>query len=89
MPDLITLPWRQSRGSGRDVYAQRGPVPSDSDPAVGTLATAEVAEEVVEAHNAALAARKARERAARSGVTRMTGLTGVQIGDGGTQNNVF
>jgi hypothetical protein len=39
--------------------------------------------------DAALAARRLEDRARRSGVTRMTGLTGVQIGDGGTQNNVF
>lgn len=89
MTDLSAVPWRQGRGDGRDVYAQPGPNPANDDPAVGILATAELAGEVVGAHNAALAARKAEKRAARSGVTRMTGLTGVQIGDGNTQNNAF
>ena len=50
---------------------------------------AEAADEAANSHNAALAARRLEDRARRSGVTRMTGLTGVQIGDGGTQNNVF
>jgi len=90
MTDLTSLPWRQGRGAGaRDVYAQPGPEPYNDDPPVGILATAELAEEVVREHNASLAARKAQERAARSGVSRMTGLTGVQIGDGGTQTNIF
>jgi len=89
MPDLITLPWRQGRHQGRHIYAQLGPEPSGSDPVVGTLDTAELAEEACTSHNAALALRMASARAARHGVTRMTGLTGVQIGDGGSQTNIF
>jgi len=57
--DLSALPWRQGRGDGdRAVYAQPGPEPSNDDPSVGILDTAELAEEVVGEHNAALAARK-------------------------------
>lgn len=84
MTDLSTLPWRQSRTSTRDVYAQRGPEPSGSDLPVGTLATAELAEEVVAAHNEALARRKAAARGVHG-----SGWTGVQIGDGGSQTNIF
>lgn len=62
MPDLITLPWRQGRHQGRHVYAQLGPSPSDDDPVVGTLDTAELAGEACESHNAALAARRASAR---------------------------
>jgi hypothetical protein len=62
MTDLTSLPWRQGRRVGRHLYAQLGPVPSDDDPVIGTLDTAELAAEACESHNAALAARKAQER---------------------------
>jgi hypothetical protein len=56
---------------------------------IGAMTTLALAVEAVNSHNAVLAAAEAEKRAARSGVRRMTGLTGVQIGDGGTQNNSF
>ena len=57
LTDLTALPWRQGRHQGRHLYAQLGPEPSDDDPLVGTLDTAELAAEACEAHNAALARR--------------------------------
>ena len=81
--------WRPGRSQPRNVYARTGGDDWKADLMIGHFDTPELAAEAINSHNAALTARKARERAARSGVTRMTGLTGVQIGDGGTQNNVF
>jgi hypothetical protein len=83
MTDLTQLPW-VSQPDG-NVYA----VTPDGNRNVGVMVSAEAADEAANSHNAALAARRLEDRARRSGVTRMTGLTGVQIGDGGTQNNVF
>ena len=83
MIDLTDLPWTAEADG--NVYT----VTPDGRKHVGMMASRDLAEEAAGSHNAALAARRAQERAARHGVTRMTGLTGVQIGDGGTQNNVF
>jgi hypothetical protein len=55
--DLTGLPWRQGRHVGRHLYAQLGPEPSDDDPVIGALDTAELAAEACEAHNERLAAR--------------------------------
>lgn len=80
----LTSPWAvEDIGGG--IYA----LTPDGRKNVGVLVTHELAEEAVNSHNAALAERKARESAGRRGVTRMTGLTGVQIGDGGSQTNIF
>ena len=86
MADLTNLPWRQGRHQGRHIYAQRGPVPSDDDPVVGTLDTDMLAAEACESHNEALARRMAALRL-RGG--RISDVTGVQFGDGNTQTNVF
>lgn len=53
--DLHAHPWRQGRHEPRHLYAQTGPEPSDEDPIVGTLDTAEAAEEACTAHNERLA----------------------------------
>lgn len=79
MTDLTAVPW--TAFDDGEIWA--------GEEQVGAMTTVALAEEAVNSHNAVLAANKAAERAARKGVTRMTGLTGVQIGDGGTQNNVF
>jgi hypothetical protein len=84
MTDLTALPWRQGRHQGRHLYAQLGPRPSDTDPLVGTLDTAGLAEEACEAHNEALARRMAALR-----LRGVSGVTGVQFGDGNSQTNVF
>jgi hypothetical protein len=81
--DLINFPWTAEAGGS--IYADT----PEGRRQVGMMTARDVAEEAADSHNAALAARTASARAARHGVTRMTGLTGVQIGDGGTQNNVF
>jgi len=83
MTDLTQLPWIAEADGSLCAVTPEG------RRNVGMMITAEAADEAANSHNAALAARKLEERAARHGVTRMTGLTGVQIGDGGTQNNVF
>ena len=79
MTDLTAVPWTAFADGEIYAGAER----------IGAMSTTSLAEEAVNSHNAVLAAAKAEKRAARSGVNRMTGLTGVQIGDGGTQNNVF
>lgn len=81
MPDFTNTLWRTGRRVGRHMYAQLGPEPSDSDPPIGTLDTAEIAAEACEAHNEALARRTAG--------LRLRGSHGVQFGDGSTQFNVF
>jgi len=63
------------------MYAQLGRQPSDMDPLVGTLDTAELAAEACQAHNERLAA--------RTPGLRLRGVTGVQFGDGNSQTNVF
>jgi len=83
MTDLTALPWiAEADGS---LCA----VTPDGRRNVGMMVSPEAADEAANSHNAALAARRLEERARRQGVTRMTGLTGVQVGDGGIQNNVF
>jgi hypothetical protein len=47
--------WRTGRSVGRTIYAQPGPDPSDDDPLIGVMDTAELAAEAVGAHNALLA----------------------------------
>lgn len=49
--DPITRPWRTGRKVGRNIYAQRGDEPADSDPIIGQLDTPELAAEAVAAHN--------------------------------------
>jgi hypothetical protein len=85
MTDLSALPWTAEAGGNGAIYVTT----PDGNRYIGIMNTQELAEDACDAHNAALAARKAQQAARRSGATRMTGLTGVQIGDGGTQNNVF
>lgn len=63
------------------MYAQLGPEPSDEDPPIGTLDTAEIAADACASHNAALAGREAAVRA--------SGPAGVQLGDGSTMFNRF
>lgn len=53
-PALTALPWRTGRRVGCHLYAQAGPEPSDDDPPIGTLFTAELAAEACAAHNAML-----------------------------------
>lgn len=81
MTNLTELPWTVSPGS-RIVRADTGH-PAGTE-RVGTMETPELAAEAAAAHNSALAARKAAKR----GVN-LHGAVGVQIGDGGYQNNVF
>lgn len=81
--DHAAAPWTAE--SGGNIYA----LTPEGREHIGSMVSEALAGEAVNSHNAARAARLAEERAARHGVTRMTGLTGVQIGDGGTQNNVF
>ena len=64
MTDLSSLPWRQGRRVGRHLYAQLGPEPSDDDPVIGTLDTAELARAACQGHNDALALRQAARRRA-------------------------
>lgn len=44
--------WRTGRKVSRHLYLQHGPEPSDADPPIGTLDTAELAAQAVEAVNA-------------------------------------
>ena len=88
MTDLAAVPWRTGRTLGRTIYARTGGDDWKSDTPIGMLDTRELAEAACAAHNAALVATRAAERVKRAGGP-LHGLTGVQIGDGGTQNNVF
>ncbi len=47
----VRMPWRNGRKVGNTIYVQLGPEPSDSDPIIGVLFTAALAEEAVRAHN--------------------------------------
>jgi hypothetical protein len=49
--NYVTVRWRTGRKVGRTLYAQPGPEPSDSDPLIGVMDTAELAAEAVAAHN--------------------------------------
>jgi hypothetical protein len=79
MTDLTAIPW--TAFDDGEIYAGNQPI--------GTMTTTALAKEACNAHNAMLAAKRAEERAARAGVNRLHGLTGVQIGDGGSQTNIF
>lgn len=54
MPDVTKLPWRIGRHVPIHLYAQLGPEPSNDDVPLGTMLTAEAAQEAVETHNARL-----------------------------------
>src|ERR1700677_1627758 len=51
-PALSSLPWRTGRKNPRTIYVILGDRPSDDDPFIGTLDTAELVTEAVYAHNA-------------------------------------
>lgn len=52
--DYTKLVWRVGRKVGRTIYAQLGNEPSDNDPLIGVLDTAELADEAVRSHNLAI-----------------------------------
>ena len=57
----LLLPWRTGRHVGRTIYVQLGPEPSDEDPFIGCLDSAELAAEACEAHNERLLHAEIRE----------------------------
>ncbi len=52
--DLLSLPWRAGRKNHRTIYVQIGPEPSDDDPFIGCLDSAELSAEACAGHNALL-----------------------------------
>lgn len=66
-PDLTVVPWRVGRHEPVHLYAQLGPEPSDSDPPLGTLFTAELAAEAVAARNERLKCHRCGHRIMRAG----------------------
>ena len=52
--DYLKLPWRTGRKVGRTIYVQLGTTPSDNDPLIGMMDTAELAEAAVKNHNESL-----------------------------------
>jgi hypothetical protein len=49
--EYATAEWRTGRSVGRTIYAMRGGAPSDTDPLIGMMDTAQLARVAVEAHN--------------------------------------
>jgi hypothetical protein len=49
--DFTMQYWRQGRKVGRTIYARLGHKPSDSDPLIGVMDTAQIAGAAVRAHN--------------------------------------
>lgn len=49
--EYVRAVWRTGRTVGRTIYAQRGGIPSDTDPLIGVMDTRELAEEAVDSHN--------------------------------------
>lgn len=52
--DLTSFPWRTGRHRERNVYAQLDDRPSEDDPFVGLMETAELGRHICEIHNETL-----------------------------------